>query len=269
MQDAAFTAADTEFLSVLAGQASAALDNARLFQEIQSAYKRLSELDHLKTEFINIASHELRTPLATLLAYTTILDAEVTGESREYLEQVFDSAMQLKSIIDEMVSLQRIDTGEALVKAVEIDMDAILNALVDEIRPLAASKRLTLSIDTASVALPVKTDAQVLRLILGSLLSNAVKFTPEGGAIQITSQVEGRSLVIAIKDTGVGIPEHELERIFERFYQVEDSMTRVHGGIGLGLAIAREMVDLIDGRLWVESQVGKGSTFYLSLPIGD
>jgi len=112
----------------------------------------------------------------------------------------------------------------------------------------------------------VCTDAQVLHLILSSLLSNAVKFTPSEGLIQVSAALRDGRVVIAIRDTGIGIPAEELTRIFQRFYQVEDSLRRKHGGIGLGLAIAREMAELVDGQISVESEMGRGSTFSLSLP---
>lgn len=261
-----FTEADVELLSVLASQAALAIDNARLFQETQDAYRRLAELDHLKSEFISIAAHELRAPLAVLLAYAGILETEASGEMREYLAQVVDSAMQLKSIIDEMVSLQRIDSSQAQVKLTSVDVAQVVDAILGELGPLGDRKKLDITIDLPSDLGPVRADDQVLRLILSNLLSNAIKFTPEQGAVRISARVEEQSVIIAVSDTGIGIPKEELERIFDRFYQVEDSLRREHGGIGLGLAIAREMADLIDGRVWVESEVEHGSTFYVSLP---
>ena len=260
-----FTEADVELLSVLASQAAIAIENARLFQEIQDAYQRLAELDHLKSEFISIASHELRAPLAILLAYASIVEAEISGPSRDHLAQIVESAMQLKSIIDEMVSLRRIDASETQINIADVDAAAIVTAVVDESAPLARRKALELVVDMPDDLGSVRADASVARLILSSLLANAIKFTPEGGSIRVSARVGGDQIVIAVSDTGVGIPAEQLGRIFERFYQVEDSLRREHGGIGLGLAIAKEMADLIDGRIRVESKVGKGSTFYLDL----
>jgi len=261
-----FTDADVEFLSVLASQAAIAIENARLFQEIRQAYERLAELDHLKSEFISIASHELRTPLAILLAYASILEEEITGQSKEYLDQVVESAMQLKAIIDEMVSLRRLDTGETQVEITEVSITPIVESLLEEFGPLAERKEIHLEVDLPEKLPPVRSDAQVLRLILSNLLSNAIKFTPEGGAVRLFAREERDRLLLGISDTGPGIPPQDLERIFERFYQVENSLRREHGGIGLGLSIAKEMAELIDGRIWAESELGKGSTFYLSLP---
>ncbi|HHX65139.1 MAG TPA: GAF domain-containing protein [Chloroflexi bacterium] len=265
-EDTPFTEADMELLSVLASQAAVAIENARLFQETQDAYRRLAELDHLKSEFISIAAHELRAPLAILLAYASLIQDEATGSMRDHLTQVVESAMQLKSIIDEMVSLRRIDTGNAQVSLTDVSVVASVETVLRELRPLAERKSLRISTDFSDDLPTVFADEQVFYLILTNLLSNAIKFTSAEGAIHISAYRDGENVVVAVSDTGNGIPQEDLERIFERFYQVEKSLRREHGGIGLGLAIAREMVDLIDGKVWVESQLNRGSTFYISLP---
>lgn len=264
-ENAAFSDGDVEFLSLLASQAAIALDNARLFREIQDAYRRLSELDHLKGEFISIASHELRSPLAVVLAYATLLEEEATGPMREHLGQVVQAAMQLKSIIDEMVSLRHIDTGEAQVHIAPVEVAPVIEEVLDDLRLLIARKnqKIELALDNLP---PVLADKQVYHLIFSNLISNAIKFTPDQGQIRIAGQSDGEAVVVAISDTGIGIPQEDLGRIFERFYQVEDSLRRQHGGIGLGLAIAREMAELIGGRIWATSELNCGSTFYISLP---
>ncbi|NLG52264.1 MAG: GAF domain-containing protein, partial [Chloroflexi bacterium] len=265
-EDAPFTEGDVELLSVLGSQAAIALDNARLFREIEQAYQRLTELDYLKSEFLSIAAHELRSPLAVILAYAAILEDEATGPIREHLIQVVEAAMQLKSIIDDMVSLRQIDTGEAQVKLADVNIATTIQEVLANTGILAKRKGQRITVDVPDSLPLAHTDAEILYLILSSLISNAVKFTPEGGAIHIAAQSEGNRLVIQVTDTGIGIPEDELENIFQRFYQVADSLRRQYGGIGLGLAIAREMANLIGGRIWAESQVEQGSTFYLSLP---
>ncbi len=260
-----FNEGDVELLAVLGSQAAVAIENARLFREIQDAYQKLAELDHLKSEFISIASHELRSPLAVILAYAALLEEEATGAVREHLGQVVQAAMQLKSIIDEMVSLRRLDTRETQVVITAFDLEPVVRAVVADLQPLAEGKRQQVIVDLPDVLPQVKADQQVLQLILGNLLSNAIKFTPEEGEIRISVKAGEGRVVISIRDTGIGIPPEELTRIFQRFYQVEDSLRRRHGGIGLGLAIARGMAELIDGQISVESEVGRGSTFSLSL----
>jgi len=261
-----FNEGDVELLSVLGSQAAVAIENARLFREIQDAYQRLAELDHLKSEFISIASHELRSPLAVILAYAALLEEEATGPVREHLGQVVQAAMQLKSIIDEMVSLRRLDTRQAQVTIAALDLKPVVMTALADLQPLADGKNQRITVDLPADLPQVRADQQVLQFILGNLLSNAIKFTPDEGLIHVSASSGDGRVVIAVRDTGIGIPAEELTRIFQRFYQVEDSLRRKHGGIGLGLAIARGMAELIDGRISVESVVGQGSTFSLSLP---
>jgi len=260
-----FTRADVELLSLLASQAAVALENARLFNERERAYERLAELDTLKSEFINIASDELRAPLAVMLAYASLLEQQATDDMRDLLEQVVDSANQLKSIIDEMVSLRRIDRGDTQVQLDTVDLNEVVPLVVDEHRPIFQAKGINLQVSPSADLAATRADPQVLRLILNSLLSNAHKYTPQGGSVSVEMTQSNGMLTIAVHDTGVGIPPEEQERIFDRFYQVEHSFSREHGGMGLGLAIAQDMAELIDGRIRVESAVDQGSTFSLDL----
>ncbi len=262
------TELDIEFLTLLASQAAVALANARMFSEIQEAYDRLAELDRLKSEFLNIAAHELRSPLAVILAYATLLEDEATGQMRQHLGQVVQGGMQLKSIIDEMVSLQHIDTGVARAQMADLDLATTVGDVLEDLHLLIQRKKMTTTVDIPSDLPAVRADEQVLHLILGSLVSNAVKFTPERGSIALSAHQEGDRVVVRVTDTGIGIPEEELERVFQRFYQIEPSLRRRHGGIGLGLAIAREMAGLIQAEITAESTVGVGSTFAVHLQRG-
>ncbi len=267
-QASPLSSVDIEVLTLLASQAAVAIENARLFHEIQTAYDRLAELDDLKSEFLNIAAHELRSPLAVILAYATLLEDEATGTMRQHLGQVVQGGMQLKSIIDEMVSLQHIDTGRDLVHIEDVDVVPAIAEVVDDMRLLAQQREVDIVVAIPQDLAAARGDGQMLRLILNSLVSNAVKFSRDGGSVAIRARSEGDHVTIEVADTGIGIPEGELERIFQRFYQVEPSLRRKHGGIGLGLAIAREMAVLIGGEISVTSQVDVGSTFALRLPRG-
>ncbi len=261
-----FDEGDLEFLSILGSQA-VSIQNAHLFGEIQEAYRRLAELDYLKSEFISIAAHELRSPLAVVLSYATLLEEEAEGPMREHLRQIVQAATKLKRIVDEMVSLRQIDTGNIPVQIAPVDVAQVVRTVLEDLRLLAERKRQQVHVELPADLPPVQTDRQLLRIILNNLVSNAIKFTPEGGTIRLGAALAGQQLTISVADTGVGIPAEELERIFERFYQVEDSLRRTHGGIGLGLSVAREMAELLGGRIWAESQVGRGSTFFLALPM--
>ncbi len=251
---------------MLGSQVAIALENTRLLQQIRDAYDRLAEIDHLKSEFISIAAHELRTPLAVILAYATLLEDEATGTVQEHLGQVVLAAMQLKSVIDEMVSLRRIDTGQQQVELSNVALGEVVGRVVDEMRPMIHQKAHHVTLDIPSGTPAARADEQVVSLILGNVVSNAIKFTPAEGWIHISAAEDTDTVTLCVRDSGVGIPEDQLERVFDRFYQVEASLRRRHGGIGLGLAIAREMAELIDARLWAESPPDGGAAFYLRLP---
>jgi len=270
-----FTTSDVELLTVLAGQAAIAIENARLFEEIQRAYEELQYLDRMKSQFINIAAHELRTPLAILLGYVSLLEEEARPETREWIRIIARNAIRLRSLIDDMLSLHHLETGEVQIRLEKVELSDLIEDVVADFRPLIEAGQQKLQIDLANLP-PVTTDRQKLALVISNLLSNAVKFTPAGGRITIRAWPDSldeskvpRFLRFSVSDTGRGIPPEERERIFNRFYQIEDALTREHGGLGLGLAIARGTVERLGGRIWVESTVGEGSTFYFTIPIGE
>jgi len=262
----AFSLGDIELLSVLGGQAAIAVENARLFEAIEQAYEELKQLDHLKSEFINIAAHELRTPLAILLGHADLLAEEATGPTKERLEIIVRNAMRLRELINDMLNLRYLETGEARLQIQELDIQDVITSAVQDLHPLAKDKGQEIALSIPPDLPPVQSDRQKLYIILSNLLSNAIKFTPPGGRIGITVQVLDDELEISVSDTGIGIPPKELNRIFDRFYQVEDSLTREHEGLGLGLSIAKGLVELCGGRIWAESEVGKGSTFTFTIP---
>lgn len=277
-----------EGVSLLANHAGAALRNAYLYGQLGDAYQRLQELDRLKSEFISIASHELRTPLAIVLGYTMMVRDQSQGERREYLQRIMDSAQRIKEIVDDMVSLRHLETGEAQLALESVVIQEQITEAIERMRPAAAERQLQISTQLPDDPLTFLSDREKILLILGHLLSNAIRFTPEGGRIDIhTSLRPGGPLngggsriihpnrptpahqpwvVVEVRDTGIGIAEREQQRIFDRFYQVADSLTRDHGGTGLGLALVRELVGLLGGAIWVTSREKQGSTFSFALP---
>ncbi|HBY98254.1 MAG TPA: hypothetical protein DEP84_30640 [Chloroflexi bacterium] len=265
-----FSQSDTELLSVLAGQAAVAIENATLFRKIQDAYRELEKTDHLKSEFINVAAHELRTPLALILGYAGLLEESVEGEAREYLQAILQSGTRLRTIVDDMVNLRSLELKQVRLTRQPISLEEVIAAAVDAFQPLAASKRIRLYCDVPAELAQIEADPQKLELILGNLLSNAIKFTPPGGEVAVivrsSAERECDDVVVRVRDSGPGIPLPAREQIFARFYQVEESLTRAHNGIGLGLAIVRGMVELHGGRVWVESEVEQGSTFAFTIP---
>jgi signal transduction histidine kinase/ActR/RegA family two-component response regulator len=261
-----FASGDVELLSVLSGQAAIAIENARLFEEIQHAYRELQMLDHMKSEFINIAAHELRTPLGILLGYATLLQENAEGEDQEHLDIIVRNAMRLRALTDDMLNLRSLEMGKSQIELEQVILRHVIDEAVEDLGPLAESRGQSIEIKLPGGFPSIIADQQKLGLILVNLLSNAIKFTPDGGRITVEAKSGEQEVWVSVSDTGVGIPPEEYERIFDRFYQVEDSLRRRQGGIGLGLAIAKGLVELCGGRIWVESQVGRGSTFTFTIP---
>jgi len=258
---------DVNVMTALAAQAAIAIENARLMEELRMAYEKLHELDRLKSDFISIAAHELRTPLSLILGYASFLRGSATGQASEQLDIVLQSAMRLNSLIGDMVNLRHIETGEAQLELGIFSLNDLVRVCLQEFLSLIRVKQQTVGLNLPSPPLMIEADRQKLHLVLGNLLSNAVKFTPAGGRIEVLAcEREGKAWV-AVRDTGIGIPRKEWERVFDRFYQVEPSLSRRYEGMGLGLSIAKGMVELHGGRIWVESEVGKGSTFVFHLPL--
>jgi signal transduction histidine kinase len=262
-----FVQDDIQIANTLAAQAAIAIENARLLDELQQAYDELAELDQLKSNFVSIASHELRTPLSVILGYASFLREEVSGEAGEQIDIVLQSAMRLRSIIDDMVNLRHVDTGQSQLERDIFSMTELISDVAGEFDQLAKAKQQILRVDLPEDQLKIDADWQKIYLVLANLLSNAIKFTPSQGRVQVSAQRKGEELWISVMDTGIGIPERDYDRIFDRFYQVEPSLTRRYEGMGLGLSVAKSMVELHSGRIWVESVVGKGSRFTVVLPI--
>jgi signal transduction histidine kinase/CheY-like chemotaxis protein len=262
-----FGAGDAELLAILGGQAGIAISNARLFEEVQRSYEELKKLDHMKIEFINIAAHELRTPLAILMGYASILNDEVQDAgARERLDIVVRNGMRLRSIIDDMLNLRNLERGEAIYRPEMMHISEAIQAVVADLLPMAHEKGLMVDISAPASLPAIHSDRHKVESVLMNLLSNAIKFTPERGRVQVSAEMAGDWLTVRVADTGVGIPTEALESIFEPFCQVEDSLTREHGGIGLGLTIAKGMVELCGGQICVESVQGQGSRFSFTLP---
>lgn len=262
-----FVQDDIQIANTLAAQAAIAIENARLLDELQRAYDDLAELDQLKSNFVSIASHELRTPLSVILGYASFLREEVSGEAGEQIDIVLQSAMRLRSIIDDMVNLRHVDTGQAQLERDIFSMTELISDVAGEFDQLAKAKQQILRVDLPEDPLKIDADRQKIYLVLANLLSNAIKFTLPQGRVQVSARRKGEEIWVRVMDTGIGIPERDYNRIFDRFYQVEPSLTRRYEGMGLGLSVAKSMVELHNGRIWVESVVDKGSRFTVALPI--
>lgn len=264
-----FTVQDLEMLATLADIAGVAVEKARLFTELEQANAALSELDELKSNFIAIASHELRTPLAVILGYVSFLREEADEAMAERFDYVLDAAVHLRSLIQDMANLSYVDAGQTKLLREMVDLTAVIQEMDLAHDETAVAKNQQIELHLPDKPVSVIIDKNMIEVILGNILNNAVKFTPQNGRIQLTLQQKGREAWISIEDTGIGIPEDQLERIFSRFYQIESPLVREHEGLGLGLSIAKDLVELNHGRIWAESEPGQGSQFTLALPLAE
>ncbi len=265
-----FSQDDIQIATTLGFQAAIAIENARLLDEVQQAYKELAEVDQVKGDFVSIASHELRTPLAVILGYASFLRDNVSGQASEQLEIVLNSAMRLRSLIDDMINLRHIQAGEVELERTIFSLRQVVLDVVEEFNELAESKQqvLTTRFSPNDTSLNLDADHQKIYLVFANLVSNAIKFTGEGGRIHINVELKGHEYWVNIIDTGLGIAQTEYNRIFNQFYQSEPSLTRKFQGMGVGLSITKGMVEVHQGRIWVESVIGKGSNFTVVLPSG-
>jgi signal transduction histidine kinase/putative methionine-R-sulfoxide reductase with GAF domain len=272
-----FTASELNVLELLADQAAVAIHNARMHQQVRAhadelavALAQQEELDRLKGEFIQNVSHELRLPLALIRGYAEILDGGELGELQSYQQHPVTVIARRSRMLSELVEDITLILG-AETRPPEwepVALHEIVRVAVDEFRIRADETGLTLQADIADVP-PVSGSLIYLRRVLDNLLNNAIKFTPEGGKITVRVWQEDARVLLEVRDTGIGIPDDQLERIFDRFYQVDGSIRRRYGGVGLGLALVKELVDLHGGRVEVESQVGEGSAFIVILPVSE
>lgn len=264
-----WTEHDQAFLSSLAAQAAVAIENSQLVSALRTAYEELDQLDKLKNDFISIASHELRTPLGVILGYASFLREDTRGDtSAQHADAVFRSALQLRSIIEQMTNLRYLKAGEVELVRSHVSVGSMLKIVEQDVVPLVTAKGQQLEVFLPDPDVVIYADEHKISSTLNNLLNNAVKFTPHGGTITVRTMIRGAEVWISVEDSGIGIPSDKLERIFDEFFQVEDHMTRRQGGMGLGLSIARALIQSHGGRIWAESQgPGTGSKFTMSLPI--
>jgi len=231
----------------------------------------LYEANRIKSEFIANVSHELRTPLTSIIGFAELLregpGVEETSRAARYAENILISGRILLEIINDLLDLAKIEAGKVALRVEPVDVRALCSAMLDFMRPQAEQKNLHVALE-ADGSLPVlQTDRSKLRQILFNLLSNAHKFTPEGGQVRLVARRIGeRHLRLSVSDSGPGIALEHHASIFEKFRQIDQSATREHHGTGLGLAIARELTHLLGGEIGVESELGHGATFWVNLP---
>ena len=239
-------------------------------QQLKETLKELKESDIKKDEFISIAAHELKTPLTSIHGFSQLLlspgiaaDEEKRGKFLRIMEK---ESMRLAKLVNDILDLSRIDLGTIKVNNEEIDTSQLMDDVEREMDIPMKERGLRSEYDIEKGLPRMVTDQEKLREILINIISNAIKYTPKG-KISVKVQTEDGNLQVMVKDTGIGISEEQQKKLFHRFYQIDSSYTRKAGGAGLGLALSKEFVELMGGRIWIISQEGKGSEFHFTLPI--
>jgi two-component system phosphate regulon sensor histidine kinase PhoR len=229
----------------------------------------LRRLERVRRDFVANVSHEFKTPLTAIQGFAeTLLSGALDDKAnrKRFVEIIRDHARRLARLTDDLLKLSRIEAGRLELEIRPIRVEALVNGCVETARLNAKARGLQIHVDLQENAPAVRGDGAQLGEVLQNLLDNALQYTPSGGQIEVKACSNGNDVIFTVADTGIGIPESDLERVFERFYRVDAARSREAGGTGLGLAIARHIVDAHGGRIWVESAVGQGSRFHFSIP---
>jgi signal transduction histidine kinase len=266
----AFPQNTVDLMKTFAAQSTLAIQNARLFHEIEDKSRQLEIASKHKSQFLANMSHELRTPLNAILGYTElVLDSiygQVPDKVRDVLERVQTNGKHLLGLINDVLDLSKIEAGQVTLFLADYSLADLIQGVYVAVEPLAAQKHLALRTNIAS-GLPVgHGDERRLAQVLLNLVGNAIKFT-EAGEVAIEASCPDGSFRIAVRDSGPGISLADQAKIFEEFQQVDNTLTREKRGTGLGLAISKRIIEMHGGRILVDSEVGKGATFTIRLPV--
>ena len=261
-----------DLLQTFASHAAVAIQNAGLFREIEQKSRALEAASHHKSEFLANMSHELRTPLNAIIGFSEVLTERMFGalndKQDEYLNDILSSGRHLLSLINDILDLSKIEAGRMELELTDVDLAVAIDHALMLVRERAGRRSITLH---KTVDMPlgrVRADERKIRQVVLNLLSNAIKFTPEGGRIEVAAAPGTGSVEVSVSDTGIGIAPEDQDAVFEEFRQVGTAAAQKMEGTGLGLALSRKFIELHGGRIWVRSEVGKGSTFAFAIPAG-
>ena len=289
-KEASFSPDDATCFQTIAQQVSLPLKSATLYQEIIEANTKLAKLEKLKSEFISIVSHELRTPLTSIKNSLDILMSgrcgEITQSADKFLSMAMRNVQRLSGIINDLLDLSKIEAGKMDFHFVPTNINTVIEYVKSTLSEVAKTKGLTIITDQDNSIPDTIADPQRLEQVLANLVSNAIKFTPENKTITISSKLvnsknihindyfkdiinlsEGDYVLVSVKDEGIGIAEKDLLHAFDKFAQIENSLSRKAGGTGLGLPIAKQLLDAHKGAIWCDSELNKGSEFYFVIPV--
>ncbi|HJW76927.1 MAG TPA: HAMP domain-containing sensor histidine kinase [Thermoleophilia bacterium] len=258
-------------LGPLCTQLAIAVRNIQFTEELRRMNDDLTHLDELKSDFLATMSHELRTPLTSIIGYSDMMLSGMTGELNEkqanFLESILKNGEALLNLINDILDLTKIEAGRLELNIEPVDLRAALLSVLPVVKPRAADKRIKISTFLPTDLPSVSADPAKFGQVLLNLLTNAIKYTHENGSVSVEARPGGDVVEIWVTDTGIGIGKEDQERVFQRFTQVDSSASRTQGGTGLGLTIVKELVELHGGEIRVQSKLGKGSSFILTMPI--
>lgn len=289
-KETSFTPEDSTCFQTIAQQVTLPLKSATLYQEIIETNAKLEKLERLKSEFISIVSHELRTPLTSIKNSLDILMSgrcgEITPSSEKFLTMAMRNVQRLSGIINDLLDLSKIEAGKMDFHFVPTNINTVIDYVKSTLSEVAKSKGLTIVTDEADNLPDIKADAQRLEQVLTNLVSNAIKFTPENKKIKIYSKfvhssdikindafkdqiknLSGNYVMVCVEDEGIGIAPDNLLHAFDKFAQIENSLSRKAGGTGLGLPIAKQLLEAHKGAIWCDSEINKGTKFYFIIPV--
>jgi len=256
---------------VLAERAALAIENAKLYTDQVEARRKVEDLSRLKDEFLSIASHELRTPVTSIKGYTQLAKMLISegdlGTSEEYLDIALDQIDRMSRLILELLDVSRIETGRLEIRREAIPWPHFVREVVQRHHTAVSDRRFHVSVPHDGRV--ISGDRDRLEQVLGNLLENAVKYSPDGSDVTVTVEDKGDNFVTAVCDRGIGIPADELSQVFERFHRGRQVSSTNYGGLGLGLYITKQIIERHGGNIWVESREGQGTTFFFSLPVAE
>lgn len=274
---AAYSVKDAEIGDIFKMQLKILKDNVlertKTVESVKAENARIMEADKLKTEFLANMSHELRTPLNAIIGFSEALKLKLFGnlteKQEEYVLDIHASGIHLLGMINDLLDLSKIEADKLQISKRVFSVCSSVREVISIVNALADKKNIKINTKDCEEGIDIYADFRRFQQVLYNLLSNAIKFTPENGEINVAFCRDGANLKLFVKDSGIGISPDNHGKIFEKFHQVDNSYSKKQGSTGLGLTITKQLVEMHDGKIWVESSVGEGATFYVTMPIGD
>ena len=260
-------AEDLELLEALAALIAVTVMGNILFDEIQQAYEQVKTLERMKANFIAIASHELRTPIGLILGHASFVQELIEDpEVKPQMDVILRNASKLKEIVEDLTRVNEYDQGTSRIKRKTVSIRLVVQNVVAVCMPRARQKNTHLYYKLPETDLLVEADEEKIHVVLANLVNNGIAFTDPGGQVAVIGERLPGYIQVSVIDNGIGIPTEDLPHVFDRFFQVQSHLTRHHGGLGLGLSVAKAMIEIHKGQIWAESKEGQGSKFTFILP---